>query len=276
MVTLTKRPTYGHTTESAHQILFGDHQPEAVTRFNYNHDTTAFDELITQKYQEIEAASATKTILPVEETISFIKPTPIESPFGSYYNDKNPVPQELYGVNSYTFAQPAEEVCAVTQIDNLVSNQTQAEVETIHRTTPMQNATYQPVLKLNAKGFIAVASFVAVLALTVTLIIINAVSISASAGRIEALTTATNSLTQTAQATQAEHAQVWASQSTFVQDSINAAAGGSVFFDDLELVHLGPARGLPQMPTFTPPPNPDHSTNWFNNLSNWLSNIFTR
>ena len=125
-------------------------------------------------------------------------------------------------------------------------------------------------LRLNTRGMIAVGAFFAVLVLVTVLIIINAVSLGSSGARIQALQTENTALTQ-------ELNNNIDARNILANDRIDelqrqldtyGSYNGQVFSD------LPPATQLPPIPTLRPLPNPDHSTNWFNNVSQWLSGLF--
>jgi len=273
MVTLTKKPEpFSYTYEEANKVLYGS-EDEVVARFNYDHDTTAFDALRDAQYQDISLAATNTVEFAEPAPVAFTAPAPVTAPapgLASYYNDKNPIPASSFRPKLYDPALNDMVDSINTHLEKIAEVEVAEEKEAVTKAVATTQ-TYDATLKLNARGVVAVASFIAVLALVVTLIVINAVNISASAGRIDVLNNDRAVMSQELDQLLTERNQVWSDVTGGIRDQVNS---GSLNIGGTEMVQLPPVRPLPNLPTWSPPANPDASTNWFDRVSSWLNNLF--
>ena len=265
MVTHNPRKIETVTREQAYEALFreGDAPP---TGFNYSHDTGRFEELKSNYHDTAQTYVAP----PMEEHI-FTNPGSGAPALEPYLTpDQNP---RTFRPQLYTetlepteyYSPPAEELQKIAEIEmpSIPLGQSVRETEEVEETSG--------VIKLNTRGLIAVASFFAVLALVTVLIIINAVSINASGARIDQMrmnnSAERHSLNQKLQ----ERDQVWNDVTNDIREQLNA--NGQINGEKFEQV--GPPTHLPPIQPWQPPANhPDHSTNWFDAISRWLSGLF--
>ncbi|MCL2570536.1 MAG: hypothetical protein FWE16_05020 [Firmicutes bacterium] len=236
-----------------------------ATRFNNTHDVNAFNGIVSSRYQE--ARDVLFNAKPLPQSQSAVAPV-----FDSYIKPGDTIPQD------YQF-QPKQTFRPVIFDMNLspIQEQSQQPQEQLEKIAEMDTSNYSVrdekahvdddqdvTMKLNTRGFIAVASFVAVLALVVALIIINAVNISASGARIDALRTENIQLSQ-------QFDQVSSQRYSEYNRITNEIRNQ---FDGDNFVQVGTPVRIPPQVTWQFPDNPDHSTNWFDRLSNFLSGLF--
>jgi len=125
-------------------------------------------------------------------------------------------------------------------------------------------------LKLNTRGWIAVASFFAVLLLVTVLIIINAVSLGGSSARISTLQAEQTELRAQLSAQDGALVRTFNERSAEIRRQIQTYGS----YNGIQFEYIGTPTQLPPIPTLRPLPNPDHSTNWFNDMSRWFSGLF--
>jgi hypothetical protein len=117
---------------------------------------------------------------------------PTEAP-QQYFNDKNPMPYQTFRPRIFDFEvhefdtgrgadlEQIAEVDVVAETENL----TAPTMETPVRVT--EQSFFQPKLRLNAKGIIAVVAFFAIVAMITVLIIVNSIAVGTNRSRISAL-----------------------------------------------------------------------------------------
>jgi hypothetical protein len=296
--TSTSTPTATYSREQASRILFdtqegplsrADRGPmEGDTRFNFNHHLSQYNQLITQKYADMVTAPA--------ETVPFAAPAPTYDRYltddavgnvpaaapvtEKYYNDANPVPREnlvpyksfrpkiladfedlqqtaAYAPAAYAEPTPAPDAALEPLLEVGVAEapdqQSMASLE--------RNPLIEPHVRLNAKGLIACVTFFAVTALVVLLIILNSVAIGNTTGRVDALKAENAALTQ-------EYNTMIKSRSDAFYTAIRDAAAeygvppAEITLPPLESAGLTPA-------------NPDHSTNLFDQICQFFTNLFS-
>ena len=225
---------------------------ETAQKFNYSPlDTTSFDDLVSQ-YQSAPA---------VQEYSAPAQPS--SSPALEGYITNSQQLQQRPEFDKTFRPQLFDETLQKVDFSPAVEMEKIAEVEIV----PAKVAEYNheestdQVVRLNARGIIAVASFFAILTLITVLVIINAVNLGNSGARIDGL-----------RASNAEMRQELSVLNNERQQFLN-----SLTEDQLR------EMGLQQLPviniqtpsnTWQHPQNPDQSTNWFDSLSRFLSGLF--
>jgi len=245
------------TTESAPA---GFANLETAQRFNYTPaDAPNFD--------AFEALASQPKYMSAPAMQTFESPLPTSSPaLESYVTNTQQLTQRPEFQNG-TFRPQLFDTQTLEKVEYspAVELEKIAEVE-IHDTAqihemPTRSREQDQVIKLNRRGIIAVASFFAVLALVTVLVIINAINLGQSGARLDSLR---------------------ASNTEMRQDMSGVNAERQAYLANLTPEELA-SRGLTQLPitnlpsqsnTWQQPSNPDHSTNWFNNLSRFLSGLF--
>ena len=183
----TKRFDVGY--EEANDLLYG--QPSGnrfatleAARFN-SYDTTAYDTLMDSNYPnstETVAIAETKTIVE-EGKQKFTQPQ-----FESYVTDFETIKVKYDTFRPKIFDENLQEVNEETLAEFKVA---EVEVDTTTQRSVREqhedDTEEKYAIKLNSKGLIVVATFVAVLVLVTVLVIINAITIGSTASRIDSL-----------------------------------------------------------------------------------------
>jgi hypothetical protein len=279
--------------DRASRALFGeDLDTEAVdtssqyTNFAYDHSNTEFNQLVSEKYQtSFEAVS-----LPTENvqfnrylTDDTTHIANVDNSLQQYYNDSNPIPQATaYQVFKPKIISDFDEVLVgqtseleetlLQKIDEVQISEPQSDtlekvdfIADLHR----EEAT-ESYLKLNAKGIIAIATFIAVTLLIITLVIVNSVAIGGASSRLSDLRAENTRLQQDVNYHEGRRAQTYADRQADV-DAFVGCDQSSVEFS----IENGNVIVLPPVVTYPlGDANPDASTNIFNQIASWLGSIF--
>jgi len=288
------------TRDRASRVLF-DHDYEVESSadtfvnfadspsFAYNHSTTEFDQLVGSKYSS-GFTSSEASAEDAQYNKYFTADTSYEAPSGSlqqYFNDTNPIPEQLAtgtmgASQSYTYQSFKPKVLAdydsielgrKSDIDEALLQKID-EVQIIEPTEALERVEFdadlrgeiasEPYLKLNAKGFIACATFLAVTLLIISLIVINSVAIGGAGNQIRRLRDENTELQQHYEHHDGLRNQAWADG---VADA-TAFAGGSGSVPPTKVI-LDPVTSVPLAPA-----NPDASTNLFNQIAKFFGSIF--
>jgi len=118
--------------------------------------------------------------------------------------------------------------------------------------------------KLNGVGLVAVVCFIAVTILVVAFIIANSVAIKGASGRIAALRATNSGIVTELSALQSKSAQVYEQRAADARAQVTAPNSGYFRIT---------TETSPSAPAWVPPAN-EVSTNWFNEISKFLSKIF--
>ncbi|MCL2755992.1 MAG: hypothetical protein FWE45_02975 [Firmicutes bacterium] len=230
---------------------------DTAKQFNYaQHDTTKFDDLVMsqQKYQEAEAVQNYSSAAPVFE--KYITNTSqisneVKDTFRPQLFD-----EQLQRVDHNPVIENDLQKIAEVQIEEQVEQK--REVKEYRQIESDSDQT----VRLNTKGIIAVATFVAVLALVTVLVIINAINLGNSGARIDALQGSNSELRQELSGLDQQR-----------RDFIN-----SLTPEELANMGFGQITDIRTITnpssTWTRPANPDHSTNWFDAISRFFSGLF--
>lgn len=196
------------------------------------------------------------------------EPTQTFAPFGPKSNFKPTIyTHNFQKVDEDEMAQAANlEKIAEVQIVDEQSRPKSAETE---------HELHDQMVRLNTRGKIAVASFFAILALVIVLVIINAVSIGSSGAALQSLRSENAALNSNLNTTIADRN---AAQSNITDELNNYfnTPGNSVTINGQEYVRINNSNtnNLPNLNSWQRPSNPDSRTNWFDRLSAWLSGLF--
>ena len=204
---------------------------------------------------------------PTPQTTLYESPTlsPAQ-PFQPYHkpNERLSMPQK-----EQAFLEPIAEF--------EVHEEVKAEVGVAQSVRTVESATEHATVRLNARGYIAIAAFLATIVLVTVLIIINASSIGSSGAQIGQLRASNQELRTTANTAQSDRNAMYdritgqiTNSRTYVgngQYRVTTDSGGG-YFTEMETIRVPNSNNLQR------PSNPDRSTNWFDRLSRWLSNLF--
>lgn len=243
--------------------------------FNNNHDTSRFNDLVAESPQMIQNPLNSATQKPIAEpAIDWAKPD--ESPFQSYIKpgERAYMPTQVAEVEEVGLEKIMEvELEEVAPIQRGKIERANARVIEEEEELDLANAT----VKLNARGVIAIVAFFATILLVTVLIIINATSISGAGARISRLREENAVLSANVNQALSTRNEAYNSITNNITNQFNSQTGSQRYIigngNSMQMVQLPPVVQLPPIETWRPS-NPDHSTNWFNNLSRWLSNLF--
>ena len=130
-------------------------------------------------------------------------------------------------------------------------------------------------VRLNARGFVAIAAFFATVVLVTVLIIVNATSIASSGARISTLRNENASLRANVNQAVAYRNGIYNTTTGNIQNDFESQAGSNQkTIQGEEFTELPPAVSVPRTNNINRQNNSDRSTNWFDRLSRWLSNLF--
>jgi cell division protein FtsB len=261
------------TKEQAHRLLYEPLPAEqsrldVEARFNTDHDTTAFDNLMKDSYEHVAAAPTPQPQVVASPFGNLKTPSP---QFDSYVTPQNPISttfrpkiydQNLVEVDTSIPVAPPQLVAEV-DIEPFIAPQPPAMAYD-------DDEEVEGKIRLNTKGIIAVVAFFAVVALVAILIIMSAVSINASGTRIQELTADNAVASARLEELQREHNRVRRQRTTRNDEDYNVYD----YIEDHGLVQLPEARPLPQLSIPNLNQNPDHSTNWFDQIVRFLSGLF--
>ena len=301
--TSTQKRIESRSREEAYNTLFSNSSSDRD--FHFGHDTRAFDEL-RSNYDSAPASNSdfesytpiTFTTTPIEFPQSIL--SQVQNSAKSDTEIETPEPQRetrglfepyLSGTDSVTNAQTRQSPQTFRPI-------IAPEIENAHRFTPTEmhqiaevevpkqsiqkaqvmqkqtsaitNTETHASIKLNTRGMIVVASFFAVLALITTLIIVNAVSLSASRTNLATMGNENSALRSQLRDRQDERDQVYRDVTEDIRNQLN----NNGTFNGEQFDRLPPAQLLPPVSPWQHAPNPDASTNWFDRVSAWLSGLF--
>ncbi|MCL2846757.1 MAG: hypothetical protein FWE38_03640 [Firmicutes bacterium] len=299
MTTSTQtRFTGAITTDDAHTLLYGNVEavPSRWAGFETAHDTTNYDKLVETKYATTiaDVTAAQPSYSSMEAKLDSIfgpaaslqqqqsTSTPVinaapKSVFEQYVTPSNPpsnytghafrpkiFDKNLAEINTAEPVQIIETVFAEPVVE------TRAEIKQIKRVEndPEEEVSYS----LNARGVIAVAAFLAVLALVTILIVINAINLGSNTARITSLQAQNTILSNQVNQAMGERNERRDELSNEIRNELDA--NGTIRGE--EFIPVPPPTELPPQHVWQPAPNPDYSSNWFDRLSQWLGGIFGR
>jgi len=291
------KPTATLTRDRASRVLFDqDYEVESSedtsvnfalgdnTNFAYDHNTTEFDQLVQSKYSHDFAAPQALTTEDVQYNKYFNADTSYDEPSAGlqqYYNDSNPVPQQLATSPSFAYQSfkpkvlsdfESVELGQKSDIDEALLQKID-EVQ-IYEPTAIERAEFQedirsetasePYLKMNEKRLIACITFVAVTLLIITLVIMNSVAISGAGSQIRRLRDENTELQAQYEHYDGLRNQAWldgVADATAFAEGSGSTPPTKIPLDSISSVPLAPA-------------NPDASTNLFNQIAKFLGSIF--
>jgi len=261
-----KAPVY--TPAEARSLLYDlplSAEPELAAQFDTSHNMSNYNSIASTYQSYYNAPSPAVSTEPVAFE-SYIKPNDVPK-FTPTFRPKM-YDAQLQEVDSLTASMHLEKIAEVEVIEEKV------EVERPQLTS--QEDFEETSIRLNSKGVIVVATFVAVLVLITALIIINVASISASSSRISTLNSQNVDMSQTLHERSLQRDHIRDTRTADIQNQLENNNGNvTINGNNRQLEYHGrPPQTLPNTPAAQPPSNPDASTNWFDRFTNWLSNLF--
>jgi len=280
------KPSATLTRDRASRVLFDNDTTDTAmqdtsvsTGFSFDHNVAEFNNLVQTKYPQMVEfpAPAFTESLELNKYYTDNINTPYQqttTPVQPYFNDTNPLPKQLYQSfrpkvvtddDAFYFDSKLHADEALLQkIDEVqVYEPTMEKVDFTADTS--QQVHTESYLKLNTKGIIACLTFVAVTLLIIALVIVNGVSISNSNNKIRDLRDKNTELTQ--QYNDAETVRA-AAYSRGVAKANGFAGSPEAVAPSVE--NLPPVSSQPLYP-----PNPDASTNFFDQIANFFGKIFS-
>jgi len=239
-------------------------------------------------WQPVKRGWERETQFPSYEGVEPLIPNPVAqiapTPQASLYDAPTLSPSQPfqpYHKPGEKLYMPGKEQAFLEPIAEFHVEEEQAvDVGVTQSVSTVESTTEHATVRLNARGYIAIAAFFATIVLVTVLIIINASSIGASGAQIGDLRASNQELRNTANAAQSDRNTAYNRVTGQIRDSVGTQTGngynvyvntdsGSGYFTQLPpAIQVPPTNNLPR------PSNPDQSTNWFDRLSRWLSNLF--
>ncbi|MCL2851214.1 MAG: hypothetical protein FWE01_02530 [Firmicutes bacterium] len=293
--TLTRARTFG--TDEANELLYGGVGSEIASRWDVSSSTSVFSEYDTGTYETFKDKYSDNEFvteaIPQAPQATFSQPQTLfttETPvFESYVTDTASVVEKSKTFSPFKPNLIVEQNDFIQLVDTQIAEpikiaevEMEVEHETIAKSTRehKRKVSSESVIKLNHKGMIVVGTFLAVLLLVTVLVIINSVNLNSSASRLSSLR-AQNALTssQLSQA-QAERDRLYNERAAELYSQLNSNRNGNSSSvntgnGNINVEYVGNnADRVQQQQPWRPGGNPDQSSNWFGNLSNWMNSIF--
>ena len=293
MSTATMTRTRIFDEQEANQLLYGN-APEQQARWS-NVDTSTF-ESIKENYADnqfiIEDVPLAQT---TNSTLNQITLEPNAPTFESYIAP-NTTPDisttKTFSPFSFRPTIITEDSSSVLQLVDTLEPApvkiAEVEMEVEHdnvitstqKHTKITKSNTESIIKLNHKGMIVVGTFLAILLLVTVLVIINAVNLGSSASRLSNLRAESALVSSQRDTAQAERDRLYRERAEYLANQLNQnrndnSSSINIGGNQVDVNYVGnQTQNVAQQPPWQPGENPDSSSNWFNNMSNWLSGLF--
>ena len=235
---------------------------ETARLFNNDHNLDEYQQLVSSEYSDKIAVA------------EVVRQQDVPAPkFESYYTGTSPMPKQYQTyrpkvIEHFPEVQIPEGNRIVTHFDEaLMTKVAEADVvetsmesltNTRHQTEVVANT--ETYLRLNTKGLIVCATFFAVTALIIALVVINGLAIGASAANIDSLRAENSRL-------QGIHTDAINDRSVAYNTGVNQAGSGS------SIVPGQSVNSIPRHYNLTDVQS-DHSTNLFDVIARFLTSLF--
>ncbi|MCL2228544.1 MAG: hypothetical protein FWC00_01800 [Firmicutes bacterium] len=277
------------------------------TTFDLKYNLTDYDELVGSKYSDAPALEDYPTedtvltaspVVGIEleeyvsprantrtyEPVTTFAPKILEEPsvptqFESYavptkqYSTSNDTEYALPGLpesHSNYIIEDVRKSYPTRRHDTEVDVQSNTRIQPDAYTSVDTETNFETRIKLNSVGMVAVVSFIAVTIMILSFIIANGIAISAGSSAISTLQAENAALTQSLSAAQAESSAAYQAATNAARELVADGAAAANGFSP-----VGPVQTIPPS-NWTPAPNPDVSSNFFDRVAQFFNRLFSR